>query len=274
MSDHDVDDFDASLRERLTRLGAAVPVGGRRASDPTRVVPGRVTSRPASIGWVAVGTVVVALLAISLGAGMLGGRTNPSAGPTAIGSAPMTGESPSALESPAAPSSNPSPGLVARDVATDGTFELTLTSAVARYTAGEPIQVRATLSYVGPGASITIFHGAGVDQSPLSFGVVEPIIGNLVLEPGQDTVCLQSTLQRGTPIVEPFAKSGSWSGGDPRAPEYEAFMADPDLTLPAGVWHVLVVAHLAVGDCAGKDHELQAEITIQVDPPGATPIRS
>ncbi len=156
------------------------------------------------------------------------------------------------------------PSLVATDTASDGQFSLTLSASRSQYAEGEPIDVSASLASAGPASSVQIAHAAGAAGSPIAFGIVEPVAGGLQLEPGWDSVCEHTTLDANAPIVVPFAKSGSYSSSDPRAADYRAFLSDPQLVLPAGIWHIFAVADLDVGECGAERHQLRAEITIAV----------
>ena len=127
------EDSDLDLRNRLAGLAAAVPVdrGSTRLGAPiARVIrPGSTSRRFATSGFaplvaiVVVTTVVASLLRI---------------GPFGLAS---TGGAP----------------VVA--AVRDGSFELTLTSTRSRYALHDPVDVTASLTYRGPGGSVSIAHG-------------------------------------------------------------------------------------------------------------------
>ena len=143
------------------------------------------------------------------------------------------------------------------DLAAEGPFELEIRSVKSQYTAGEPIDIAATLTYHGPEASVTIDHG---HLSPVGFGIVEPVNG-IQLSPAWRTSCETTILARDVGLTRAFAKSGASSGSDP---SFLAFMQDPVLRLPAGTWHVYADASFSEGGCGSQTHNIRAEITINV----------
>lgn len=228
------DDFDLEFRSRLAGLAAAVPVdagSALRAPLGPVVRPGSTSRRFAVGAFTPLVVVVVATVIASLS----------HIGPFA----------------PAATSNTPVVTTVR-----DGPFELTITSPKSRYELREPIGVTASLTFRGPEGSVSIAHGHG---SPMAFGVIERV-GGLFLTPGWRQSCEPSVLERDVPLERPFAKSGSFSGDDPAASNAEGFFKDPTLVLPAGTWHLYVVADFGVGDCGvGVDrHLMRADIEIGV----------
>ncbi|HUS61259.1 MAG TPA: hypothetical protein VMY34_03615, partial [Acidimicrobiales bacterium] len=229
-------DLDRDLSSRLSRLAESVPVG-RGQLDPVHT--GAVSARQSvRLAWA---TPLVALIVVALAAGL-------------------------AKTSPAAPASSPVVSAVR-----DGPFELTLTSNRSQYLLGEAIDVKASLTFHGPGGTVTIAHGHG---SPVAFGVVERV-GKVFLVPAWRQSCELSALEREVPLVRPFAKSGSFSGDNPAASDAAGFFEDPVLVLPAGIWHLYVVADFGVGDCGIDRHLLRTDIEITVaDAPGPSADRS
>jgi hypothetical protein len=226
--------FDRVLRERLGALAFAVPV----EPDTRLGIPVRHGVRLASAGrgrsLDALGPLVLVVAVGTLLAGLA------HIGPFATG-----------------------PNTSAVSVTTtDGSFDLTLTSAKSRYAPGEPIDVKAALTYGGQAASISIAHGHG---SPMAFGVVERVDG-LFLTPAWRQSCERSMLERGVPLERPFAKSGSFSGDDPAATDAASFFADPTLVLPVGTWHLYVVADFGEGDCGVGRHLMRVDMEIAVSP--------
>jgi hypothetical protein len=162
----------------------------------------------------------------------------------------------------------PRPGGAVVGRATEGPFTLEIRSAKAAYAPDESIDIRATLTYDGPAASITISHGHG---SPMSFGIVEPVNG-IQLSPAWEASCEPTTLARDASLSQPFAKSGAETSSSSPDPSIRAFMADPELRLPAGTWHVYVQAWFAEGvDCGspGKQYTMRADLVIDVRPASA-----
>jgi hypothetical protein len=157
---------------------------------------------------------------------------------------------------------------------TQGAFELTTRSEHGQYAPQEAIGVTATLTYKGPEETIDISHDGGTwGGAPISFGVEEPVSGNLKLAPISDLMCAGSTLKRGSPFEVPFAKAGSFSDAGPMQSTYEAYFKDPVLRLPAGTWHVYALADLGLGHgCVDHSIKLTATITIVIpDAAGGIP---
>ena len=231
-------DFDVDLRERLAALATAVPVEARSAlhAPIAPVVRPGLTGRRVAMGApFALVIVVVGIVVASL-----------------------------AHVGPFAPAATEGPPVVA--TVRDGAFDLTITSAKARYVLGEPIDVTASVTFRGPEGSVSIFHGHG---SPMAFGVIERV-GGLFLTPAWRLSCEPSVLEKDVPLVRPFAKSGSFSGDNPAATDASGFFEDPTLVLPAGIWHLYVVADFGVGDCGQDRHLMRVdlEIGVQVTPEG------
>ena len=228
------DESDFDLRDRLVRLAAAVPVdmGGARLDAPiARVVRPGSTSRRLTTGGLAPLVVVVVVAAAVASLSTIG-----RFGPAATGGIPVV----SAVR--------------------DGPFELTITSTRSSYALGELVDVSASLTYRGPDGSVSIAHGLG---SPMAFGVVERVNG-LFLTPAWRQSCERSVLERDVPLVRPFAKSGSFSGDNPAASNAASFFGDPTLELPAGTWHLYVVADFGVGGCGVDRYLLRTDIAIVV----------
>jgi len=237
------DELNPILRQRLERLAQVVPIAEPRAEAAPFVRGAVVRSRALpGLGAVAVAAVVVG---IALWEGATGRFATPGASPTRSATSAPSDQAP-----------------IGR--ASDGTFELTISSPKTHYAALEPIEVEASLTYLGPETSIRIAHGQGAASGPMSFGIEEPVIGDLVLGPSWRLSCEHSILGARDPLVVAFAKSGGYTGDDPRAADYGAFFADQELRLGPGTWHVYVVTDLDIGDCGGEHHELRAEITIAV----------
>jgi hypothetical protein len=229
---------DRALRDRLASLASAVPV---RPSSPAAMVrrPVRLgpAFRPASgRSWVLVAVVAVLLVAA---VGILGSGGQPAYGPV--------------VES-----------------VRQGDFELTLRTEMGRYAPGEPIDIEASLTYLGSDDGVQIGHASGARQSPLGFGIHEPVVGDLRLGPGWDEMCVLTQLTANTPLEQAFQKSAGWSGSNPRAAEYQAWVEDPELRLDRGTWHVFAVAEFTIGDCGPAEYKLQAEIAVTVESTGPT----
>lgn len=233
------------LSARLSRLAAAVPVAPARL-DP--VHRGAVEARQrVRMAWLTPFVVIVVgvLTASALGIG------------------------------PFAPGASPGPSSVSATTRSGG-FALTLQASKGRYEVGEPIEIWATLGYDG-GESVVISHAEGALGTPLGFGINEPIFGGARLEPFWDGSCTATTLQRDRTLVVPFQKMTS--------PLLDAvsdlalFLQDPELKLPAGVWHVYAVAPFRPIGCFDafdvESVDLKVELEITVLPnEGETPMPS
>ena len=215
--------LDRDLAERLERLAAAVPV---RAGQLDLVHAGAVRARQ-QLRWRWV-TPLVALLLLALLAGLIGiGTLNVLNGP--ISTTTRVGD-----------------------------FVLTFSSAKAQYATGEPVELSASLTYVGPKPLVRIHHA---HLTPLGFGFTEPING-YQLSPGWRMSCEAEDLLQGLPLVRGFRKSGG-NSDDP--PGFMRFMNDPNLTLPAGRWHPYAVASFGVDDCGSSEsYDIRADLTIDV----------
>jgi hypothetical protein len=232
-------DFDGELRGRLARLAAGVPV----ATDPVLDVAARpVVRRAPAARRFAAGAFVPMVVVVA-----------------AVVVATLSGVR------PFAPAATGTPQVAS--TVRDGPFELSITSGKARYGLREPIDVRASLTYRGPERSVAIFHGAG---GPMAFGVVERVDG-LFLSPAWRESCVPSTLEPAVPLQQRFAKSGSFSGGNPAASDAPSFFEDPTLELPGGTWHVYVLADFGVGGCGVDRHLLRADLAIVVGDTGSMP---
>jgi hypothetical protein len=156
----------------------------------------------------------------------------------------------------------PRPGAAPVGRATDGPFTLEIRTAKSTHGEGEPIAVSATLTYKGADPSLTISHGHG---SPMAFGIVEPVNG-IQLSPSWLSSCERSSIDRGVGLTTTFAKSGGDTPTLSADPSVAAFMADPTLRLPAGIWHVFVQAVFSEGpDCdVSRSYDIRAEIAIEV----------
>lgn len=144
----------------------------------------------------------------------------------------------------------------------DASFELTLTAGQDRYRAGQPIDVEATLTYVGPNAA-TVARGSG--SGLVGFGVANDELG-VSIGPAFTTDCSPYDFARDDPVAIPFVKSGGFSDGQPLALFYRSYLGDPELRLPAGTWTISAGTTFYVGDCGDELHELTASVTVVVEP--------
>ena len=146
--------------------------------------------------------------------------------------------------------------------ARDRGFLLTISSPRQTWAAGEPIEVSAALSYLGPAATQVWGPGPG---GHIGFDLVE-LNGRRKLQAAWHLAC-QSWLMTRNPITTAFRKSGGWSADDPDVDWYEAFLADPEFRLPAGRWRVTATAPFSLGPdaCGGPSVDLRASVTLIVE---------
>jgi hypothetical protein len=142
----------------------------------------------------------------------------------------------------------------------NGHFRLALRATTARYAAGEPIAVGATLTYAGPARQIEV---AGSGSGLVGFGV-EQVDGNIKILPAGTADCHPWTLPRGDTII-PFQKSGGFSADDPGADFFEDYFHDPALRLPAGTWRISAEAVIFPPDCDGPPTSLATSIEVTVE---------
>lgn len=233
------DDLDPVLRARLARLARAVPVPPERALRPVVSIAPRWRGRSRSSGSGALAVAALALVVIFAAAYVGGGRAEASA---------VTASTEDAM------------------------LRLTLSSPKDQYAEQEPIEVVATLEYIGEDPSIEVFSHPGMP----GFGVAAVDGSQDVASPGYRASCVTYPFVRGEPVAFPFAKSG---GLVPGTPDFE-FMRDylniadgrpdPVLRLPAGTWRIFAIADFTLGDCGGGSRELEVGITIVVGAPRST----
>jgi hypothetical protein len=158
--------------------------------------------------------------------------------------------------------------------AEDANIRLTLTTPHGTYRPNEAIESVATVTYLGPLDSESLFHAT----SPILFHV-EEVGGNRMMDVSTDLPCLDTTFDRGASAAYPFRKSGAVSApGVPSTGFDRAWYDDPILRLPAGTWRIRAELDVTTGDCGGEQHRLAAENTVTVTdesapatPPPPTP---
>jgi hypothetical protein len=161
-------------------------------------------------------------------------------------------------QTPAAPSAVP--GERASDV--KGPFQLTFELPRTTFRAGEPIEGRATLAVIG-GVAVP-FGSSG--SGPFTFNFAE-LGGRRNVGGSMTADCAPYRIEPGRPMTSAITKSGGWSGDDPNAVFYRAFLADPVVSLPAGDWRITAGATLVEGEgCSGASRALEAPITVHVTP--------
>jgi hypothetical protein len=138
-------------------------------------------------------------------------------------------------------------------------FRLSLQADRSVYQAGEPVDVRARLDFDGPNPSIDVW---GSGSGPLMFSL-EQLDGPFDVMGAATADCRPQTIDRGG-LEVPFRKSGGWSGDDPNAAAFEAFMKDPVLRLPSGTYRLSVSLSVYLAECAMEAPAASATTTVTV----------
>jgi hypothetical protein len=146
----------------------------------------------------------------------------------------------------------------------DRQFRLTISANQSHYRAGQPIDVSATLTYLGPNAGIMV---GGSGSGLVGFALERKEDPALRIEPAGTSDCRQYRMVRAVAVVHPFMKTGGFADEDPLAGFYRAYFASPELRLPAGTWTITALANfLGSADCDGPEHALNASVTVVVEP--------
>lgn len=156
-------------------------------------------------------------------------------------------------------------GVVVDAAERDG-FRLELVVDASRFAPNEPISADASLTEMGS-KSVTVSGTAVV-----WFSLVERDGTRSVQNAGASRlVCAKYTLQPGVPVTFPFAKTGSWSPGDPNADFFSSFFADPQLRLPAGRWEIEAFTSFAIGPSYTRTGtiDLATRVAIVVEGPSS-----
>ena len=149
----------------------------------------------------------------------------------------------------------------AHQAAQDDAFALTIDSPRTTWAAGEPIQVAATLTYIGAAPAADV-RGSG--SGVVGFRI-EQLDGPFDLGGAWTADCAQHQMTRGIATPVPFVKSGGWSGEDPMAAKFQAFFTDPELKLDPGTYTVSADLLAYIDDCvAGAEHKLTTSLTLTV----------
>jgi hypothetical protein len=149
------------------------------------------------------------------------------------------------------------PGDPVGATAEDANFRLALTTPRAVYTPKDAIEPVASVTYLGPRATVTISHA----MYPIGFQIKE-VGGERVMGGAMAQPCLSTELAKGASAVLPFGKSGWFD--DPQDGFDRAWYEDPVLRLPEGTWQIIAYFDASLGDCGGERHQLTVENVIQV----------
>jgi hypothetical protein len=176
------------------------------------------------------------------------------------------GAQPSVAPSVPEPEIQPSPSLappnpepepsVAPSIVEDGTFRLEISTARKDYLASDPLEFSATLTYLGPDASVTFGHG-----DPAVGFSIEQLDGPEVMSGLTADVCLSTTLARGQPLQVPFGRSGGVQGIFT-----EEWYRAPEVHLPPGIWRISAMLEAYIPECSlqAEVHRPRADVVIIV----------
>lgn len=244
-------ELDTRLHDRLARLAEAVPVGEASALAP---VVGQVRARTSGRRLALAG--FLPILVLIAGGAILAGL---------------------AQLGPRGGSGSPAPNGPVADVETAGPFSLELRADRHTYVEGDSIDVQATFRYADGRPPTALLSRS---NRLLGFGIEEPVHGMNVITTFESLLSCNLPISRvvepGSEIVEPFEKGGEPDPGAAAAKAQQAFLDDPVLRLPPGVWHIYAVASLSEVDngCQTEFTHLQPVIEIEVlpaEPAEATP---
>ena len=145
----------------------------------------------------------------------------------------------------------------------DVSWVLAIGSPKAQWAAGEAIDIRAVLTYVGHGQG-TDYLGSG--GGPLTFSLRE-IGGTRHLEGLSESDCSRHAMRSDQPLVVSQFRTGGYSADDPNAAFYEHLLADRLLRLPPGEWELTARAVLSMppGCGEGRTVSLTASIVVTVE---------
>jgi hypothetical protein len=140
----------------------------------------------------------------------------------------------------------------------DGTFRFELATDHGLYRPSDPIETVATVTYLGPHATETMWHAA----SPVYF-TIEEVGGDRQMNGAMNAPCIHTEVSRDVPIRYAFAKSGSIGNTFDRA-----WFDDPVLNLPAGTWRIRAALAIETSDgtttCGGVGHGLDLDNVVTV----------
>jgi hypothetical protein len=179
--------------------------------------------------------------------------------PSVDASAPLSGPSPT--------THGQRPRVVPSSSVTDADgLHLEIISSETTYPCADPIDVKAQLSYAGPGAS-TVIGTAG--SGPVAFGVRQ-LDGTLQLQPAVRADCRDVTVSREEMLDIPFVKSGGVPDLPPALNAFaQKYFADPVLHLPIGNWEIYAEANYVPGGCdnpSGDQRYTRASVVVTVTP--------
>lgn len=151
-------------------------------------------------------------------------------------------------------------GTCPSSTATDGRFRLELVLPHLDWKANDAISGTAILLLDGGDA--TTIYGSGGGVIAFSF---DEVGGNRHAGYATTADCGPHPLDAATPISTPLSRSGGVAGNEPDADFLRAFLADPEIHLPAGSWDITAIAVFSETEgCAGGTHTMRTSLRISV----------
>jgi hypothetical protein len=180
-------------------------------------------------------------------------------------SPPPSSEPSSPSSRPSQPASSGSPDAEASGIersAAAADLELVIRSPQQTWTAGDPIELTADLTYVGAAGSLDV---AGSGSGLVGFSL-EQVDGDLDVSGISTADCRPYVLTRDEPISSSYRKSGGVSPGDPGSAAIRAFLADPIFRLPAGSFIVRATFTGYLGSCDSALPGISVELPLAIVP--------
>jgi|SRR5690625_1441984 len=148
-------------------------------------------------------------------------------------------------------SNDESKGLI-NETITDGEFKLEIDSRKETYKDNEPIDISASLVYVGEKSIVTILHA-----KPLMPFVIEQTDGDIKLESTVALAEVKSELKKDERVVEKISNLSASN-------EYteSQIKSNEEIILPEGEYDVTVIATF---EYSGEDYEIPLTIQISVE---------
>ena len=250
-------------RSRLAAVLAREPIPSEPIGDPSiHHHSGRIgRDRPVHVTTGGTSRMVITATAMAVTAAVVFAGSLLLSGPVERPTTPPIGASPApATESPAPATESPSP-LVGTETVTDDVFELTIATPRTTWSADEPIEVGATLTYIGDQPEMTVI-GAG--SGIVGFGI-EQLDGPVDMDPGWRLSAREYDFAQGDRIEVPFTKSGGFDPDGPMGDFWRAWFDDPELRLPAGSYRLFAVARYDLPALTpGVEVETGVELRIEI----------